>query len=154
MGNRAVITSSLDLGTNTKELGGRKDKIGIYLHWNGGRDSVQAFLTYCKLKEYRTPTEDESYAFARLAQVIGNFFGGSTSVGIGVLHYLDCDNYDNGVYIVGDNWEIVGREYFDGEEQNSYELKESLITIDKAQPQGEQLGEEKIESFLKGQNNV
>lgn len=30
MGNRAVITTE-------------EKQIGVYLHWNGGRDSVQAF---------------------------------------------------------------------------------------------------------------
>ena len=39
MGNRAVITTE-------------NKKIGIYLHWNGGRDSVEAFLKYCELKNY------------------------------------------------------------------------------------------------------
>ena len=38
MGNRAVITT-------------RSKDIGVYLHWNGGRDSVEAFLKYCELKE-------------------------------------------------------------------------------------------------------
>jgi hypothetical protein len=37
MGNRAVITDN-------------KQRIGIYLHWNGGRDSVEAFLKYCELR--------------------------------------------------------------------------------------------------------
>ena len=40
MGNRAIITTKKDFDNNG---------IGVYLHWNGGRDSVQAFLTYCKL---------------------------------------------------------------------------------------------------------
>ena len=36
MGNRAVIF----------EQGKTK---GVYQHWNGGRDSVEAFLQYCRL---------------------------------------------------------------------------------------------------------
>ena len=59
MGNRAIIK-------------GHGNSLGIYLHWNGGRDSVEAFLAYCKLKGYRS---DDSYSWARLAQVIGNYFG-------------------------------------------------------------------------------
>ena len=35
MGNRAVITTP-------------DKKIGVYLHWNGGRDSVEGFLQTCK----------------------------------------------------------------------------------------------------------
>jgi len=95
MGNRAVI--------------GFKDKTtGIYLHWNGGEDSVKAFLDCAKSLGVRDPVED-SYGIARLTQIIGNFFGGSLSVGIGDLDSLDCDNYDNGTYIVGKGWEIVER---------------------------------------------
>ena len=37
MGNRAVITTKENMDNNG---------IGIYLHWNGGRDSVRAFLKY------------------------------------------------------------------------------------------------------------
>lgn len=43
MGNRAVITTS-----KAPDVSGAKD-LGIYLHWNGGRDSVEAFLKYCVL---------------------------------------------------------------------------------------------------------
>jgi hypothetical protein len=134
MGNRAVITTS-----KASDVSKTKD-IGIYLHWNGGRDSVEAFLEYCELKGYRPPSTD-GYGWARLAQVIGNFFGGSTSVGINTCDNLDCDNWDNGVYII-DGWKIVGRQFFDGSEQNSYERTDMLLDIDKAQPENEQLGKE------------
>ncbi len=63
MGNRAVITTP-------------DKKMGIYLHWNGGRDSVEAFLHYCELHGFRSPDRDP-YGWARLCQVIGNFFGGA-----------------------------------------------------------------------------
>lgn len=130
MGNRAVITSKENFENNG---------IGIYLHWNGGRDSVEAFLKYCELKGYRSPTSD-NYGWARLCQVIGNFFGGSTSIGIDVVNNLDCDNWDNGVYII-EGWEIVDRKYFNGEEQMRYELENMLMDIDKSMPEGEQIGE-------------
>lgn len=70
MGNRAVITASKD-----KDIQNSND-IGVYLHWNGGRDSVEAFLTYCKLRKFRAPDKD-NYGWARLCQVISNFFGGT-----------------------------------------------------------------------------
>lgn len=130
MGNRAVITTREDFENNG---------IGIYLHWNGGRDSVEAFLKYCELKGYRRPDKD-NYGWARLCQVIGNFFGGANSVGIDVVSKLDCDNWDNGVYII-EGWKIVGREHFEGREQMNYKLEEMLIDIDKAMPKDEQLGE-------------
>lgn len=139
MGNRAVITSKENF---------ENDGIGIYVHWNGGRDSIEAFLKYCELKSYREPTFD-NYGWARLTQVISNFFGGTTSIGVDVVSHLDCDNYDNGVYII-DGWEIVDRKYFEGEEQSGYSLEEMLIGIDERQPEEEQLGEETIRNKLKG----
>lgn len=130
MGNRAVITTRNNFENNG---------VGIYLHWNGGRDSVEAFLKYCELKQYRTPDNDV-YGWARLCQVIGNFFGGANSVGIDVVSNLDCDNFDNGVYII-EGWKIVGREYFNGAEQMNYKLEDMLIDIDESMPKDEQLGE-------------
>ena len=130
MGNRAVITTKENFENNG---------VGVYLHWNGGYDSVSAFLKYCELKGYRAPSYD-NYGWARLCQVIGNFFGGSLSIGIDVVNKLDCDNWDNGVYII-DGWEIVGREYFDGSEQMEYDLEDMLIEIDKRMPVKEQIGE-------------
>lgn len=130
MGNRAVITT---------RKGWEFCGVGIYLHWNGGRDSVEAFLEYCKLKGYRPPDED-NYGWARLCQVIGNFFGGTGSIGIDTLWHLDCDNYDNGVYII-EGWEIVDRCYMRGGEQTEYDLTEMLASIDACQPEKEQIGE-------------
>lgn len=141
MGNRAVITASKALN-----VAGSND-IGVYLHWNGGRDSVTAFLTYCKLKGYRTPDRDK-YGWARLCQVIGNFFGGDTGIGIDKCCCLDCNNYDNGVYIIK-GWEIVDRQYHSGTEQNNYDLLEMLKEIDAAQPENERLGAERLETFTK-----
>ena len=130
MGNRAVITTKENYENNG---------VGVYLHWNGGRDSVSAFLKYCKLRGFRTG----SYGWARLCQIIGNFFGGSLSIGIDTVDRLDCNNGDNGVYLI-DNWEIVGREHFDYTEQNSYNETDMLLHIDSKQPESERLGEEFI----------
>lgn len=130
MGNRAVITTKKNFENNG---------VGVYIHWNGGYDSVSAFLKYCELKGYRTPDTD-SYGFARLCQVIGNFFGGTTSIGIDVVNKLDCDNYDNGVYII-EGWKIIDRKYNRYAEQMNYDIEDMLMEIDKAQPKEEQLGE-------------
>ena len=135
MGNRAVITTD-----NKSYDVSRSSEIGVYLHWNGGRDSVEAFLKYCKLKEYRPP-ETDNYGWARLCQVIGNYFGGSTSIGIDKCCYLDCDNWDNGTYIIK-GWEIIDRKYNHCIEQNEYDLTEMLIEIDSRQPEHEQLGKD------------
>lgn len=142
MGNRAVITTSM-----VEDVENSND-IGVYLHWNGGRDSVEAFLTYCKIQGFRCPEED-NYGWARLCQVIANYFGGSgLSVGIDQCCRLGCDNYNNGVYVIK-NWEIVDRKYFDKVEQHSYDLYEMLCGIDEAQPKKMQLGSAKIREELR-----
>ena len=138
MGNRAVITTKDEL-------------IGVYLHWNGGRDSVEGFLKYCEMQDFRSPTEDLTYGFARLTQVICNFFGGGLSCGVGPLNRLDCDNYDNGTYIIED-WKIVDRKYHSGSEQQEYDLLGMLLEIDSRQPTEMQLGKEKIEKLLNKEN--
>ena len=139
MGNRAVIT------TSKLENVADCDSIGVYLHWNGGRDSVEAFLKYCKIRGYRPP-ETDNYGWACPCMVIGNFFNQSGySLGIDTCCNLDCDNYDNGVYII-EKWEIVGRKYNHGSEQNEYKLLDMLYDIDKSQPQP--MGREKINAAL------
>ena len=129
MGNRAVITT-------------RDKKIGVYLHWNGGRDSVEAFLKYCRMQGFRCP-ESDCYGWARLCQVIGNFFfGGGLSVGIDEYKNLDVDNGDNGVYVI-ENWEIVDRLYMHYPEQQNYDIDEMVKKIDKTQPEHMQLFKDK-----------
>lgn len=134
MGNRAIVKPK---GRN----------VGVYLHWNGGIDSVTAFLEYCKLKGYRDfgGTYSDGYGVARFCQVVGNFFGGGLSVGI-----EDCvkesEEYaewmDNGIYVV-DGWDICERiGYETGRE--GYDLQEMLLDIDNSQPESEQLGENYI----------
>ena len=131
MGNSALIMTK-----DGFENGG----IGLYLHWNGGRDSVEPFLNYCEIKGYRPP-ETDGYGWARLAQVVGNFFGGSISVGIEYYEKgSDFGYLDNGVYII-ENWKIIDRKYFDWEEQNEYDPQEFLKGIDESMPLKEQLGD-------------
>ena len=137
MGNRAVITTRKNYENNG---------IGIYLHWNGGRDSVEAFLKYCEIRGFRAPDED-CYGWARMAQVIGNFFGGTLSIGIDTVNNLDCDNWDNGVYFIK-GWKITGRACFTGKEQRGYDLREFLEAIDEKQPEAEQVGAETIAEAL------
>ena len=103
MGNRAVIAfQSADLDKV------RPDSVGIYLHWNGGSASVEAFLTAAKELGVRP----DDYGIARLCQIIGNWFGGTISLGIGPCGKLDTDNGDNGTYVVdlkNHGWEIARR---------------------------------------------
>lgn len=137
MGNRAVVINKKDM------LAGRSinsNQIGIYLHWNGGRTCIEAFLKYCELKQFRSPDTD-CYGWARLCQVIGNFFGGGLSLGIDCAKNLDCDNWDNGVYVIK-GWEIVDRLYLKhGEWLAGYSVNDMLKEIDKRMPECERLGE-------------
>ena len=114
MGNRAVII----------EKGKLK---GVYQHWNGGRDSIEAMLYYCK---NFMPKEESS---------LDNFIFVSKCIGFQpdiADNYteLDCDNGDNGVYIISKNYEIVGRMYAPIKEQNHYDLIEFVLGIDEEMP--------------------
>lgn len=121
MGNRAVITFD-EYNPND---------VGIYVHWNGGRDSVEAFLE--ATRRVMDGRVDPTYAKARLVQVIGTNFPGNCSVGMGLCRELDTDNYDNGVYIVDSSTlEIIGREFYEGEEQNEYDRDEYAGLLTKA----------------------
>jgi len=120
MGNRAVIT--IKENDTPKE-----DWQSLYLHWNGGRDTVEPLLHVAKLYGIRCQA-DPSYAIARLSQLTGNTLGGTLSIGVGTYKQLDTDNYDNGVYVVKD-WEIVDREYHHGLEQQEYDFNEMVSEI-------------------------
>lgn len=133
MGNRAVVTfaNRKDVEQWAKD-GGEKLKgycadhphnIGVYLHWNGGRALIEGFCEACRRLKFRGPASD-SYGVARFVQVVANFFGnGGLSCGVDTLERSDTDNYDNGVYVVDDNWNVIGREFAHGE-QNDYDVNE------------------------------
>ena len=119
MGNRAVVCFDK-----------YDDKsIGYYLHWNGGRDSVESFLEATR-SIMGDRLGDKSYARARLAQVIGTFIAGNLSFGIDLCENLDCDNGDNGTYIVDSKTlKITGRKFHSGPEQKEYDVKEFAGSI-------------------------
>lgn len=138
MGNRAVL-KPVD------------KRIGVYLHWNGGRDSVEAFLEYCKLRGFRDfgGKNADGYGIARFMQVVGNFFGGALSIGLETGVEM-TDKYaewiDNGIYEI-DGWDIVKRCPENIEEQREHDLLEMLESIDAAQPQEDRLGK----GFIRGE---
>lgn len=138
MGNRAVITTKSNYENNG---------VGIYLHWNGGRTSVEGFLKYCKLHGYRSPKEDGAYAWAMLTNIITNFFGDGMSCGIDTISNLDCDNGDNGVYFI-DGWDIVGRKFNYGEQHDVYTVDEFVKSLDENMPVGMQLGSKWLEAEI------
>lgn len=103
MGNRAVIVFE------------SMPTVGIYLHWNGGPESVLAFLEATKRRGARSPDDDATYGFARLVQTIADFMSQDgdyeLSIGVGPLALLDTDNGDNGTYWVGPDWKVIRREH-------------------------------------------
>lgn len=110
MGNRAIM-KFID----------EQEQPNIYLHWNGGRASVQAFLNVAKKINLRA----DSYGVARLCQIIGNFFGGNLSLGCTKKAF---NVGDNGVYLIK-NFEIVGRINFDDEEEIDEEETTSITNF-------------------------
>lgn len=102
-------------GSDSAVITDRVGRIGVYLYDCGGRDSVEAFLAYCRMMEYFPPGRD-GYGWAKLVQVISNCFtcGLESLVLIDTVDRLGGDE-GNGTYIIED-WKIVDRRYFDGEE--------------------------------------
>ena len=129
MGNRCIIK-------------GDNSNIGVYLHWNGGRNSVEAFLKYCKEKDCRG-FNNEGYGIARFCQVVGNWFGGTLSIGVQVINDKDLEeiasHLDNGIYIINDNWEEI--KHIGKACVENYDEKDLIESIDKAQPVTEQMKE-------------
>lgn len=141
MGNRAVITTP-------------EREVGLYLHWNGGRDTVEPLLRYCELQGYRAPSQDE-YGWARMCQVMGNFFGGSLSLGIGPYTTdRQMDPGDNGIYVIegwrlvdhlrteyDEDWNATGmRSFGPSEEQDEHGFDDMLRSFDAAMPEDLRLG--------------
>ena len=124
MGNRAVIVSS----DTTRE--NKHHKIGIYLHSAGDIEDISSFLEEAKQRKIRSLKQDESYFWARFIQTVADLvteylrtsnhrYGLESnpyelSVGVGIVDTLDCNNGDNGVYYIDDNFEIV--RHTDGQE--------------------------------------
>jgi hypothetical protein len=120
MGNRAVITFKTNPTAPC-----------IYLHWNGGRASVEGFLRAAKALGIEGDHRERMDA---LADVLARaFFKNPVGMNVYREEYgkTDTDNWDNGVYVIDDNWEIVDRLFKrHGEEINPKKTKgiaESII---------------------------
>lgn len=108
MGNRAILTFKIN------------DRLpSIYLHWNGGRASIEGFLKVAKHYQLKV----DGNGIARLVQIIGNFFGGKLSIGIiPTCKRNECG--DNGLYIINEDWEIEKRKTYNPEEINPDKTEE------------------------------
>ena len=125
MGNRAVIAISE-----------QESATGIYLHWNGGVESVLAFAHAARDMGARSPSGDDCYAMAGLIRAVTLFIhdgaGELISMGVGPVKSLDTDNYDNGLFIIGGDWNIKTR-YFN---RDSVQNVEQFDARQKAQYTG------------------
>jgi len=115
MGNRAVITMTE-----------RDDSPAIYLHWNGGKASIEGFLMaarkFAKVRPVTPqgqlvcgPYLNEEDFMDHLAEMIGKYFFGTK---VNKLHVYrepygrtDRDNGDNGTYVINGLMEIADRRY-------------------------------------------
>lgn len=112
MGNRATV-----IFTDPKR---RRFSPAVYLHWNGGPESIYGFLEELDRRECRA---DQDYECARFIQIVGEFFGntydptdkfdafGCLNLSLGVsngpksdslsdLGKVETDHGDNGFYLV------------------------------------------------------
>ncbi len=101
MGNRAIVIFT--------DVSGREIGPAVYLHWNGGPESIYAFLDELDRRRVRT---DVDYTSARFIHLVGDYFDGADSAGsqsLGVTSgppQIDeqvlsrYDHCDNGVYII------------------------------------------------------
>lgn len=103
MGNRAVITFST-----------ANNAPSIYLHWNGGRASVEGFLTAARqlgLRHAPTP-QAQTEALDNIAEMLARyFFRCNAGMNVYRLHFAatDRDNGDNGTYVLDQDLQIFAR---------------------------------------------
>lgn len=137
MGNRGFVTTE-------------NGNYGIYFHWNGGRDSIEAFVKYAKLTQIPCPhgryADGELYSWQRFATLVENAGFNPEIQRIEAEMKNETgrlkDDYwgtDNGIYYLKD-WEIVGRAFQPDTEQNEYDLQGFLQFLDESQPIKKQLG--------------
>lgn len=92
----------------------------IYQHWNGGRDSIEPLLRVAKLL---------GGGFDKLCEISSKVFDGEE------ISYEEADNedldcLDNGVYIINEDLEIIGREGLRYErEQRAHNLLDMVLFI-------------------------
>jgi len=100
MGNRAIIIF--------EDEKSQEFSPAIYLHWNGGPESVYPFLDEL---DHRKVRADQDYEAARFIQIVGEFMSQDklSSLSLGIHNgpknlnpktLTDYDHGDNGIYIV------------------------------------------------------
>lgn len=103
MSDRCVIVTK-DVTKHNKD-----NKLGLYLHWCGQKGDVEEILDMCRERKIRKPDNDYSYFWARFCQIAADYCGKNetTGIGIDVVSRLDFNNYNNGVYYIDNDFNIV-----------------------------------------------
>ena len=119
MGNRAVIT-----------FGQKYNSPCIYLHWNGGRASVEGFLRAARHLGIRLSSDKtEAQIMDAIAEAIaGPFFGNDIGLTIYRQQFgrSDQDNWDNGTYLLNADLTIGGRLFARHDEEVSAEKTQAI----------------------------
>jgi hypothetical protein len=134
MGNRGTIVFT--------DREWREFSPAVYLHWNGGPESVYAFLDELDRRQCRA---DQFYEVARFTQIIGDFFDQTaiTNLSLGVTNgpesvadiligNVKTDLGDNGLYLISrergpDDAARVRRFVMDWEKVKTSEYKKHFM---------------------------
>ncbi|MDR2828323.1 MAG: hypothetical protein LBV51_02760 [Acholeplasmatales bacterium] len=131
----------------------KNKELAISINWFGGRGSVEALLTYCKIRRFAKP-EENPYGWATLCQVACNYTDRKWGYDVGIDKYcqnITGQNRENGLFII-ENYQIVGRKYYLGIDKEAYNLKELVLEFDNCQPSHQQLGKVMIENIFLAKN--
>lgn len=113
MGNRAVIVS--------KEVFNAGEGPCVYLHWNGGLDSVKPLLDFTK------EINKGKFSIKKLFEIAKVVFHSAYYEN---YKTTDKNNWDNGTYVIDQNYEIVAREFMEGREQQEHKYEEMYKHIE------------------------
>lgn len=102
MGNRATVIFT--------DKSGKSISPAVYVHWNGGPESIYAFLDEMNRRNIRA---DQDYECARFIHIVGDYFdedtisglslgvvNGPRRINIAELAKVKTDTSDNGIYVV------------------------------------------------------
>ena len=121
MGNRAVISFSC-----------AKSAPCIYLHWDGGRCSVEAMLIAARHLNFEAPLQGmgdparfdaQAKVLDSIAEMVNKWGGSAYRETYGST---DTDNWDNGVYLIDDELHITKRIFNRNPEEVNDEKKQAL----------------------------
>jgi hypothetical protein len=150
MGNRATVIFT----DGKKEIGS-----AVYLHWNGGAESIYAFLNEMERRHIRA---DQEYETARFIHIVGEFFDQEnlTGLSLGVVNgpkainekelaKVRTDHSDNGFYIINRTGDKpVMRRFVQHYEHTDGEYKEpTLEEMTEQQVEDERRKAEKSDSI-------